>query len=177
MVGRTFTAYVRDRPDEAETFTIIGVLPQELWHFNSYTGILAPLRAPTYPYMVRLREGVAPQTAAERITSLVSLGAANVPQNWRAEVVSAHGQYVATVRPLLRTVTSAAAALRAWVSIERFHFARGESRPAGPEGNVARPSFRRRLICDRYASTMGFSPAFGNSPVEKRRPAICLRMS
>ena len=109
VVGRTFMAYVSDRPEEAESFTIIGVLPQGLWHFNNYTDILAPLRAPTYPYMVRLRTGVTAETAAARITSLVRTGAANVPQNWRAEVVSAHAQYVASVRPLLRTVTTAAA--------------------------------------------------------------------
>ena len=68
-IGRTFTAYVSDRPEEAERFTVIGVLPQDLWHFNPYTDILAPLRAPTYPYMVRLRPGVTPERAAARITS------------------------------------------------------------------------------------------------------------
>ena len=108
-IGRTFSAYVSDRPEEAERFTVIGVLPQDLWHFNPYTDILAPLRAPTFPYMVRLRPGVTPELAAARITSLVAAGAANVPQNWTAQVISAHGQYVATVRPLLRTVTTAAA--------------------------------------------------------------------
>lgn len=108
-IGRTFAAYVSDRPKEAEAFTVIGVLPHDLWHFNPYTDILAPLRAPTYPYMVRLRHGVTPERAAARITSLVAAGALNVPQNWSAEVVSAHGQFVASVRPLLRTVTTAAA--------------------------------------------------------------------
>jgi predicted permease len=108
VIGRTFTAYVSDRPAEAESFTIIGVLPQDLWHFNTYTDILAPLRAPTYPYLVRLRNGVTPERAAARITALVTSGADAVPQQWRAEVVSAHGQYVASVRPLLRTVTAAA---------------------------------------------------------------------
>lgn len=107
-IGRTFTAYVSDRPKEAERFTVIGVLPQDLWHFNPYTDILTPLRAPTYPYMVRLRPGVTPERAAARITSLVTAGAVTVPRNWSAEVVSAHGQYVASVRPLLRTVTTAA---------------------------------------------------------------------
>lgn len=108
-IGRTFTAYVSDRPKEAEAFTVVGVLPQDLWHFNPYTDILAPLRAPTSPYMVRLRPGVTPARAAARITSLVASGAVNVPQNWSAEVVSAHGQYISSVRPLLRTVTTAAA--------------------------------------------------------------------
>ena len=108
-IGRTFTAYVSDRPEEAESFTVIGVLPRDLWHFNAYTDVLAPLRAPTYPYMVRLRPGVTSEQAAARITTLVSAGAASVPQNWRVEVISAHGQYVATIRPLLRAVTTAAA--------------------------------------------------------------------
>ncbi|MGH9314378.1 MAG: hypothetical protein ACRD1S_14425 [Vicinamibacterales bacterium] len=53
-----------DRPEEAETFTIGGVLPSGFWHLNPYTDILTPLRAETYPYLVRLREGVPPADAA-----------------------------------------------------------------------------------------------------------------
>ena len=34
IVGRRFDAYVSDRPDEAEAFTIIGVLPADFWHVN-----------------------------------------------------------------------------------------------------------------------------------------------
>jgi putative ABC transport system permease protein len=109
VVGARFTAYVSDRPEEAESFTIIGVLPQDLWHFNPYTDIFAPLRASTYPYMVRLRHGVTPERAASRISALVTAGADRVPQDWTAEVVSAHGQYVAAVRPMLRAVAVAAA--------------------------------------------------------------------
>lgn len=109
IVGRTFTAYVSDRPDEAESFTIIGVLPADFWHINAYTDILTALRAPTYPYMARLRDGVTPENALTRITSLVSAGARNVPQNWKASVVSAHAVHVQSVRPMLRTVSIAAA--------------------------------------------------------------------
>jgi len=47
------------------------VLPREFWHMNPYTDILTPLRAPTYPYIVRLREGVRPTDAAARMTALV----------------------------------------------------------------------------------------------------------
>jgi predicted permease len=107
-VGQTFTAYVSDRPQEAESFTIIGVLPPDLWHFNRYTDILAPLRAPTYPYLVRLRDGVTADRAASRITALVASGAARVPKGWSAQLVLAHDQYVAGVRPVLRAVTVAA---------------------------------------------------------------------
>jgi len=109
VLGRTFTAYVSDRPQEAESYTIVGVLPRELWHFNPYTEVLVPLRVQTFPYMVRLRNAVTPERAASRITTLVTAGAEQVPQNWSAELVSAHGQYVAAVRPVLRAVTGAAA--------------------------------------------------------------------
>ena len=55
VLGAGFSAYVSDRPEEAESFTIVGVLPDGFWHLNSYTEVLAPLHAPTYPYLVRLR--------------------------------------------------------------------------------------------------------------------------
>ena len=109
IVGRMFTAYVSDRPAEAERFTIAGVLPAGFWHINPYTDILAPLRAPTYPYMVRVKPGVTPEYAASRITRLVAAGARNVPANWRAELLSTHAGYVQTVRPVLRAVTIASA--------------------------------------------------------------------
>lgn len=105
-IGRTFTAYVSDRPDEAETFTIVGVLPAGFWHFNPFTSVLVPLRAPTYPYFVRLRPHASPQDVAARISGLVSdAGAAPVP----VRLEPAHGRYTATVRPMLRAAMTAAA--------------------------------------------------------------------
>jgi predicted permease len=109
VVGRRFDAYVSDRPDEAEAFTIGGVLPPDFWHTNPYTDILVPLRAPTYPYMVRLREGVTRTEAAARITALVRAGTPGLPPEWRAAVTSTHDEYVARVRPVLRAVAGAAA--------------------------------------------------------------------
>ncbi len=70
----TFRAYVSDRPDEAETFTIVGVLPPGFWHVNTYSEVLAPLRAPTYPYLVRVRAGVSRDVAADRLSSFVRAG-------------------------------------------------------------------------------------------------------
>jgi predicted permease len=99
---------VSDRPDEAERFTIIGVMPEHFWHFNPYTDILAPLRAPTFPYMARLREGVTPEQAVARVTALVTAGARDVPPGWTATVVSSHAAYVARLQPILRTVGAAA---------------------------------------------------------------------
>lgn len=104
IVGRPFTAYVSDRPEEAETFTIIGVLPRDFWHLNSYTDVLTPLRAPTYPYLVRLRAGVPPDHAARRITALVRAGTPGLPADWEVELTGTHDAYVARVRPILRAV-------------------------------------------------------------------------
>jgi putative ABC transport system permease protein len=109
IVGQTFSAYVSDRPEEAERFTIIGVLPQRFWHVNQYTDILVPLRTPTYPYMVRLRAGASADEAAARITALVRAGASGVPANWQATLTSTRELYVERVRPILRSVTVASA--------------------------------------------------------------------
>jgi predicted permease len=108
IVGRRFEAYVSDRPEEAETFTIVGVLPAGFWHFNPYTDILTPLRADTYPYFVRLREGVPAAEASARITALVRGGARGVRHDWEAQLVPAHDGYVASVRPVLRAIGTAA---------------------------------------------------------------------
>jgi putative ABC transport system permease protein len=109
VVGKTFTAYVSDRPQEAESFTIAGVLPASFWHTNIYTDILTPLRAPTFPYMVRLKPGVSPDDAARRIGTLVRTGGASVPEGWLPVLVSTHEDYVARSRPMLRAATAAAA--------------------------------------------------------------------
>jgi len=107
ILGKQFQAYVSDRPDEAETFTIIGVLPAKFWHVNPYTQVFAPLRAPNYPYMVRLRAGVPTSEAERRIGSLVRDGIPGVPAAWQPRLVSVHEDYVRNVRPILSVVTAA----------------------------------------------------------------------
>jgi len=106
IVGKTFEAYVNDRPNEPQTFTIVGVLPERLWHLNVFTDVLAPLRAPTSPYMVRLRRGVDPDVFAGRVAALVR-GGRTVPEGWRVNVTSAHADYVRQVRPLLLALAAA----------------------------------------------------------------------
>jgi putative ABC transport system permease protein len=109
ITGRTFSAYVSDRPNEAESFTIVGVLPETFWHINPYTEVLAPLRAPSFPYMARLRAGVSASDAAARITQLVRSGAVAVPEGWTATLESAANAHVAAIRPTLRTISIGAA--------------------------------------------------------------------
>ena len=107
VIGRTFQAYVSDRPRDPELFTIVGVLPERFWHFNTYTQVLTPLRAATYPYMVRLRTSVSPALAEGRITALVVNGARGIPPGWQVRLRPTHDQYASSVRPLLLAIGAA----------------------------------------------------------------------
>jgi predicted permease len=107
IVGRRMRAYVSDRPRDPEMFTIVGVLPPDFWHFNPYTQVLTPLRATSYPYIVRLREGVPPHDAERRITALVKASLTTLPADWKVELRSTHAEYVREVRPLLRVIAAA----------------------------------------------------------------------
>lgn len=107
--GRRVNAFVSDRPRDPEIFTIVGVLPAEFWHLNPYTQILTPLRAPTYPYMVRLRENVPTAVAEERITALVRGTRSDIPQGWRVALQSTHQRYVERIKPMLLAIGGAVA--------------------------------------------------------------------
>jgi putative ABC transport system permease protein len=109
VVGQTFQAYVSDRPEEPESFLIVGVLPADLWHLNIYTEVLAPLKAPTYPYMGRLRAGVPASVATERIDALVRAGIASLPPHFLVTLTTAHDSYVGAMQPTLWAVSAAAA--------------------------------------------------------------------
>jgi putative ABC transport system permease protein len=109
VLGRQFDAHVNDRPDELERFTIVGVLPAGQWHMNVFTEVLAPLKAPTFPYLVRLREGANPDVAAGRITALVRRANPALPPGWRADLLSTHTEYLGQVRPLLLSLAAATA--------------------------------------------------------------------
>jgi putative ABC transport system permease protein len=107
VIGRTFQAYVSDRPRDPELFTIVGVLPERFWHFNPYTQVLTPLRAPTYPYHVRLRPDVSPALVEGRITALVADGGRSIPPGWQARLRLTNDQYASSVRPMLLAIGAA----------------------------------------------------------------------
>jgi putative ABC transport system permease protein len=107
IIGRHFESFAIDRPDEIGVFTIVGVLPERHWHLQAYTDILAPLKTPNVPYVVRLRDGVSAQAAADRVTALVR-ARHEMPAAWSASVESMEAAYVLTVRPLLLTLSAAA---------------------------------------------------------------------
>ena len=107
VLGRQIEAHFDDRPDEGEILTIVGILPEDFWHLNAFTDVLSPLRAASYPYMVRLREGVAAEVAAGRIRSLARGGGLALPEGWQVELRSTHAAYVTQVRPLLLSLAAA----------------------------------------------------------------------
>lgn len=101
VLGVSVQAYVSDRPEEAETFVIVGVLAPEFWHVNTYTEIVAPLRAPAYPYMVTLRPGVTSDLAVSRIRALVAEGLPDLAAGWRVQMSPVQARYIETVTPAL----------------------------------------------------------------------------
>jgi putative ABC transport system permease protein len=107
VVGRSFEAYVSDRPDDPELFTVIGVLAPGFWHVNPYTEVLTPLRAPSYPYLVRLREGVSARTAEQRLTALVGGGRAAREVIQPVELRPVQVQYTQSLRPILNAIAGA----------------------------------------------------------------------
>lgn len=107
VIGRQFGAYVSDRPSDPDLFTIVGILPANFWHLNPYTEILTPLRAPSYPYLVSLREGISPAVAEQRITDLVRQGQGRPATQPSVELRSVHAQYTRTIRPILLAIGAA----------------------------------------------------------------------
>jgi hypothetical protein len=67
---------------------------------NVYTDVIVPLRAPTYPYMVRVRGGGSSEQLGSRIGALVRSGARRVPDRWVPQVTPSHSLYVQAVRPI-----------------------------------------------------------------------------
>ncbi len=107
VLGRSVRAYTSDRPDDAESFAIVGVLPPDFWHFNAYTDILAPLRERRALYAGRLLPGVTPEHAADELTERIRARSTGLPDGFRVQVASSHALYVASLRPTLIALQAA----------------------------------------------------------------------
>ena len=107
VVGRTFSAFTSDRPDHAELFTIVGVLPADFWYLNEYTDVLAPIRDDRTVYAGRLRPDVPVDRAETVLTELATRRMEQIPPGFRVELVSLRERHVASVRPTLLTLQAA----------------------------------------------------------------------
>lgn len=102
VVGTTFTAYASDRPEEAEVFTVIGVLTPDHWHINRFYEVLSPLAEGRATYLARLARGVTPAEAKAVLErDAVERGVADPT----TEVEPVHATFVARVRPALTALT------------------------------------------------------------------------
>jgi putative ABC transport system permease protein len=102
VIGATFGAFMSDRPDEPEQFTVVGVLPEEFWWINPYTQVLAPLTAGPVPRLVRLAPHVEAAQAARAFESLARASDASLPGSFRVRLEPLQERYTARLAPLLR---------------------------------------------------------------------------
>lgn len=107
VIGRTLSLFSSDRPDDAEVFTIVGILPRDSWHFNRYTDFLAPLRSNNPVYLGRLRRGVTNETAARVLEERSRARAGAVPEGFRIEVMPLQTRYTESIRPMLGSAAGA----------------------------------------------------------------------
>lgn len=106
VIGQLLRARLGNEMPEAVPFRIIGVLPQGFRYVRGYDRdeieIVVPQRGPMRTYLVRLREGVPPDVAAQRITEVVKATGTQFPPGWTAvELKSVHESCVGEVRPVL----------------------------------------------------------------------------
>ena len=111
IVGRILRADVEGGSGTTESLRVVGVLPAGFYFGrDSRDGVdlLVPLTTPARTYMVRLRAGVPPALAEARLTEAARKVASGLPADWTGvRLESAHGRYVARIRPVLLGVTIA----------------------------------------------------------------------
>jgi predicted permease len=106
VLGQTFSAYSDDRPEEAEVFTIVGVLPPEFWYFNRFTEVLAPLRAERSVSLATLAPRV---SVADAQRVLAAQARQRNAQRADVRVIPVREQFTERIRPVLTAIAGAVA--------------------------------------------------------------------
>lgn len=107
IVGRTFDAFTSDRPDHAESFRIVGVLPRDFWHVNDFTEVFAPIRVERAVYVGRLRPDMPLALAEAGLTELARSTTAGLPPDFRITLTPLQEAYTRSVRPVLTVLQGA----------------------------------------------------------------------
>jgi putative ABC transport system permease protein len=113
IVGKQLRAGGGNPGDPIASYRILGVLPPEFHSVRDYARgiahILVPLRVPMRTYLIRLREGVPPAYAEQRLTDVARGIATSVPPGWGGiKLESVQARYVAGLKPVLTAVSVAA---------------------------------------------------------------------
>ncbi|MGH7470123.1 MAG: ABC transporter permease, partial [Longimicrobiales bacterium] len=104
VLGQTFAAYSDDRPEEAEIFTIVGVLPADFWYFNRFTEVLAPLRTERSVSLATLAPRVSVDDAQRVLVAQARLRNA---ERADVRVIPVRAQFTERIRPILTAIAGA----------------------------------------------------------------------
>lgn len=109
VIGSSVRAFTSDRPDHAELFTIVGVLPQDFWYLNEYTDVLAPIRSERALYAGRLHDGVSIEAAEAGLERLAASSSVTLPPGFEVSIRRLRDVHVSAIRPTLWAVQGAVA--------------------------------------------------------------------
>jgi predicted permease len=161
-IGQTITVRATLRQGDAETVTIVGVLPPRFWLLED-AGLVLPLGRSGTPLMLRLRSGIAMSEAGARVGAIVRAQVPTVTDQWSPRVQSAHDAHVTRIRPML-LATWWSALLLALVAVANLAFlqmARGVGRQREIAVRLALGATRRRLVRFVLAEALVIGSAAG----------------
>jgi predicted permease len=114
-IGRVIRMVTESQPDVPQAVRIVGVIAPGFYFGRDRRAglveLMLPHPAPVRTYMVRLREGVPPAAAEERLTEAARRAATSpLPPDWTGvELESVRDRSIGTLRPVLFGVTAAVA--------------------------------------------------------------------
>jgi predicted permease len=109
VLGSVIRSYSNDRPADAESFRVIGVLTSDFWSFaTDASDLFVPLRGTRRPVLVRLREGVSPGQAGLHLTRIARARLDMVDPRWRMHVTPLQEGLYRDVAPSLRVLAGTA---------------------------------------------------------------------
>ena len=111
-IGRLLRTESESRPGIAESFRIVGVLAPDFYYgrdSRTAVDLMVAHSSPIRTYMVRLREGIPPAAAEQRLTDAARRAATSpIPSDWSGvQLESARDRWLGTLRPVLFGVTAA----------------------------------------------------------------------
>jgi predicted permease len=114
-IGRVIRTVTESQPDTPQALRIVGVVAQGFYfgrdRRQGVVELMVPHPVPVRTYMVRLREGVPPAAAEQRLTEAARRTATSpIPAAWTGvELESVRDRSIGTLRPVLLGVTAAVA--------------------------------------------------------------------
>lgn len=115
VIGRLMRTVSESRPDAAQTLRIVGVIAPGFYYGRDRRAgvveLMLPHREPVRTYMVRLREGVPPAAAEQRLTEAARRAATSpIPAAWSGvELELVRERSIGALRPILFGATAAVA--------------------------------------------------------------------